>query len=227
VLTSAAQVQKSLGDKEKAGAYLERARSLKREPGIWSGMAHLAWHGLTKGYLKIYHRLRIEGAKHLPAEPPFILIANHSSHLDAVILGSALSRRVCGRVFPVAAGDVFFETPALSLLSAQILNALPMWRKNCGPHALAELKQRLVEEPCGYILFPEGARSRDGSLKPFKAGLGMIVPGGEAYITFKPNLIDDRGRIDDEATREFLQDFVSRFAALVARHARPAAHVAA
>jgi 1-acyl-sn-glycerol-3-phosphate acyltransferase len=156
---------------------VERARSLKREPGIWSGLAHLTWHSLAKGYLKLYHRLGVDGIAHLPSEPPFILIANHSSHLDAIVLGSALSRRVCGRVFPVAAGDVFFETPALSLLSAQVLNALPMWRKNCGPHALAELKQRLVEDPCGYILFPEGARSRDGSLKPFKAGLGMIVAG--------------------------------------------------
>ena len=78
-------------------------------------------------------------------------------------------------MFPVAAGDVFFETPALSIFSSQFLNALPMWRKHCGPHALAELKKRLVEEPCGYILFPEGARSRDGALKRFKAGLGMIT----------------------------------------------------
>jgi chromate reductase len=64
-------------------------------------------------------------------------------------------------------------------------------------------------------------------LRSVMAGLGMIVLGGEAYITFKPNLIDDQGRIDDEATRKFLQDFVSRFAALVARHARSAADVAA
>ncbi len=156
---------------------LQRARSLKREPGVWSSLAHLAWHRLAKSYLKIYHRLSVEGTEHIPTGPPFILIANHSSHLDAIVLGSALSRRLCSRVFPVAAGDVFFETPALSLLSAQVLNALPMWRKNCGPHALAELKERLVEEPCGYILFPEGARSRDGNLKPFKAGLGMIVAG--------------------------------------------------
>jgi 1-acyl-sn-glycerol-3-phosphate acyltransferase len=156
---------------------VERARSLKREPGIWSSLTHLTWHSLAKSYLKTYHRLCVEGTEHLPAEPPFILIANHSSHLDAIVLGSALSRRLCSKVFPVAAGDIFFETPALSLLSAQVLNALPMWRKNCGPHALAELKERLVEEPCGYILFPEGARSRDGGLKPFKAGLGMIVAG--------------------------------------------------
>jgi 1-acyl-sn-glycerol-3-phosphate acyltransferase len=52
---------------------------------------------------------------------------------------------------------------------------LPMWRKNCGSHALADLKQRLVEEPCGLILFPEGKRSRDGSLGPFKPGLGMLI----------------------------------------------------
>jgi chromate reductase len=64
-------------------------------------------------------------------------------------------------------------------------------------------------------------------LRSVMAGLGMIVLGGEAYITFKPDLIDDQGRIDDEATRKFLQDFVSRFAALVARHARSTAGVAA
>jgi 1-acyl-sn-glycerol-3-phosphate acyltransferase len=154
---------------------VERARSLKRESGIWSTIGHLVWHGLAKTYVKVYHGLSIEGTEHLPAAPPFVLIANHSSHLDAIVLGAALSCRLCDQVFPVAAGDVFFETPALSLFSSQMLNALPMWRKNCGPHALAELKKRLVEEPCGYILFPEGARSRDGSIHRFKAGLGMIV----------------------------------------------------
>jgi 1-acyl-sn-glycerol-3-phosphate acyltransferase len=161
---------------------VQRARSLKRESGIWSNLAHLTWHLLAKGFLKTYHRLTIQGSEHLPENPPFILIANHSSHLDAVILGAALPCRLCDRVFPVAAGDVFFDTPARSLLSAQILNALPMWRKKCGPHALAELRQRLVEEPCGFILFPEGARSRDGTLQRFKAGLGMITAGTPAPV---------------------------------------------
>jgi 1-acyl-sn-glycerol-3-phosphate acyltransferase len=156
---------------------VERARSLKRESGIWSTCGHLAWHSLSRLYVRVFHRLSIEGTSNLPAAPPFILIANHTSHLDSIALGAAMPAKWCDRLFPVAAGDVFFETPARSIFSSQMLNALPMWRKHCGPHALAELRDRLLGEPCAYILFPEGTRSRDGSLQHFKAGLGMIVAG--------------------------------------------------
>jgi chromate reductase len=41
--------------------------------------------------------------------------------------------------------------------------------------------------------------------------------GGEAYISFKPGLVDSNGRITDENTRQFLQAFVDRLAALLAR----------
>ncbi len=136
---------------------VDRARSLKREPGIWSWCGHLAWTGLVKSYTRLYHRLEVAGREHLPQSPPFVMIANHTSHLDAMVLASAIPLRHCGCVFPVAAGDVFFEDPARSLFSAQFINALPMWRKNCGPHALGELRNRLIHQPCAYILFPEGA----------------------------------------------------------------------
>jgi 1-acyl-sn-glycerol-3-phosphate acyltransferase len=154
-----------------------RARSLKRESGLVSTAGHLTWRFCTLAFFKAYHRLSIDADECLPTEPPFVMIANHTSHLDALVLASVLPYRLCDRVFPVAAGDVFFNTPAVSLFAATMLNALPMWRKNCGSHALAELRERLVEEPCGLILFPEGARSRDGSLQPFKAGLGMLIAG--------------------------------------------------
>jgi len=58
-------------------------------------------------------------------------------------------------------------------------------------------------------------------LRPIMTGLGMILLGGEAYITFKPNLIDSDGNIGDETTRKFLQDFIGRFADLVTRLSRP------
>jgi 1-acyl-sn-glycerol-3-phosphate acyltransferase len=156
---------------------IERARSLRREPGLVSNLGHRACHDLARIYFRLYHRMTVEGREYLPTEPPFVLIANHASHLDALALAAALPRQLCSRVFPVAAGDVFFETPMTSLASAFFLNALPMWRKRCGPHALADLRAKLVGEPCGYILFPEGTRSRDGRMQAFKAGLGMLTAG--------------------------------------------------
>ena len=93
------------------------------------------------------------------------------------MLAAPLPWRLRDRVFPIAAGDVFFETPMMSAFSAFFLNALPLWRKKCGPHALKELRDKLLEDPCVYVLFPEGARSRDGKMLPFKKGLGMLVAG--------------------------------------------------
>ena len=60
-------------------------------------------------------------------------------------------------------------------------------------------------------------------LRSVMTGLGMILLGGEAYVTFKPNLIDEHGAIGDDTTNKFLQDFVDRFAHLVARLAPVAA----
>ncbi len=54
-------------------------------------------------------------------------------------------------------------------------------------------------------------------LRSMMTGLGMTLLGGEAYVTFKPNLIDEHGNIGDESTRKFLHDFVERFATLVGR----------
>ena len=64
-------------------------------------------------------------------------------------------------------------------------------------------------------------------LRSVMLGLGMTLLGGEAYVTFKPNLIDDHGNIGDETTQKFLQDFVDRFAMLVARLAPAAERSAA
>ena len=104
-----------------------------------------------------------------------VLAANHCSHLDALALGAALTPRHRERALPIAAGDVFFRTKVTSTFSAIVLNALPMWRKNCGPRALADLRLKLQEERAIFIIFPEGGRSRDGSIMPFKHGLGMLV----------------------------------------------------
>jgi 1-acyl-sn-glycerol-3-phosphate acyltransferase len=120
--------------------------------------------------------LRIEGREHLPQTPNFVLVANHASHLDTLVLGSALNLNLRNFLFPLAAGDVFFQVPAMAAFSAGVVNALPIWRKNegCG-RAIKDLRQRLLEEPTIFVLFPEGTRSRDGQMASFKPGIGMLV----------------------------------------------------
>jgi len=153
----------------------ERFRSVRRESGLLESFAHHACFSLIRSYFAIAHRLTIIGRKNLPAHGPFVLAANHCSHLDALTLGAALAPHHRERAFPIAAGDVFFQTKITSTFSAIMLNALPMWRKNCGPHALAELRRKLQEEKAIFIIFPEGGRSRTGSMSHFKHGLGMLV----------------------------------------------------
>ena len=64
------------------------------------------------------------------------------------------------------------------------------------------------------------------NLRTVMLGLGMTLLGGESYIQFKPNLVDEAGNVTDENTKTFLQGFVDRFATLVERLA-PAAQRAA
>ena len=64
-------------------------------------------------------------------------------------------------------------------------------------------------------------------LRSVMVSLGVILMGGEAYVTFKPNLIDEHGNIADESTQKFLQGFVDRFATLVERLAPAAKRSAA
>jgi 1-acyl-sn-glycerol-3-phosphate acyltransferase len=161
---------------------LIRYRNPLREHGLVSSVLRLLWWSGVRLFLGIVNRLEIRGKKHVPPRGPFVLVANHESHLDALVLACAVPLSLRDQLFPLAAGDVFFETPAIAAFAAHLLNALPVWRRNAGRHGLADLRKRLLEEEGVYILFPEGGRSRDGAMKPFKPGIGMLVAGTPAAV---------------------------------------------
>ena len=54
-------------------------------------------------------------------------------------------------------------------------------------------------------------------LRQILGDLGALAMGGEAYITYRPGLIDEAHTISDESTRRFLQAYVDQFVALAAR----------
>jgi 1-acyl-sn-glycerol-3-phosphate acyltransferase len=156
---------------------LERSCSLRRESGLVDSLARLAvWSGVHTA-LRLLHNLKVHGAEKLPTKPSFVMVANHASHLDAFVLGSALPLAWRDYVHPLAAGDVFFERWATAALATSLMNARPVWRRRPGSHEVNTLRQQLQAGDCIYILFPEGGRTRDGSMMPFKPGVGMMVAG--------------------------------------------------
>jgi 1-acyl-sn-glycerol-3-phosphate acyltransferase len=155
----------------------ERHRSTFRESGVIETTMRLIWWSGVRLSFKLYHRIEFHGQENLPASPSFVIAANHGSHLDALVIGAGLPLRLRDQMFPLAAGDLFFQVPAMAAFSAMALNALPVWRKNCGKQGLQDLRQRLVTDKCVYILFPEGTRSRSGEMASFRSGLGMMMAG--------------------------------------------------
>ena len=80
----------------------QQLKSVRREGGLVNAITHLGWASFVAVYLKLAHRLSVEGREHLPLSGPFVLVANHASHLDSLVLASAVSWRLQNRVFPVA-----------------------------------------------------------------------------------------------------------------------------
>ncbi|WP_159995215.1 lysophospholipid acyltransferase family protein [Roseomonas sp. 18066] len=156
---------------------IDRLRSQGRETGLGSLAAQGVWRRMVRGYLAVAHRLVVEGRENLPPAPPYVLIGNHSSHLDALTLSSVLRGAAARRGYALAAGDFFFSSGASSAFAAYAVNALPVWRRRTTRKELNMLRDRLVEDSLVYILFPEGTRSRDGAMAKFQPGLGTLVAG--------------------------------------------------
>jgi len=157
-------------------------RSHKREPGLLSVMGHALWLGCVRAYLKTAHRLQVTGGAHLPADAPFVIVGNHTSHLDVLSLTASLTHRLAHRATALAAGDVFFRTTRSAMFAAAALNALPIWREETTLADLAFLRLRLMEDRMVFILFPEGTRARDGVMKRFRPGLGAFVAGTDIPV---------------------------------------------
>ncbi len=155
----------------------ERLRSIRRETGLIGAAGRFLWWAAARGILRAGCSLTVRGGENLPLQPPFVMISNHASHLDSPVLAAALPLGWCDRTFALAAGDTFFMSRATAALATGMLNALPIWRGRTRPEHMDLLRSRLVERQSVFILFPEGTRSRNGALAPFKSGLGRLVAG--------------------------------------------------
>ncbi|MEK7469978.1 MAG: lysophospholipid acyltransferase family protein [Planctomycetota bacterium] len=161
---------------------VDRLRRFPREPDMLVyGARALAAIAIRVG-LRVWHRLEISGRENLPAEGAFVMVANHSSHLDTLALLSALPFSRLHNAFPAAAADTFFTSVPRIALATIAINALPFHRKTRQKRSL-DLCRGLLGNPKNVlILFPEGTRSATGEIGEFKPGIGLLLAGSDIPV---------------------------------------------
>ena len=115
-----------------------------------------------------YFRISYVGAHHIPATGGMVLACNHLSNLDPVLLAA-----VCPRQINYLAKAELFRIPLLGWLIRQY-GAIPLRRTASDPEAI-RLAECVLEQHHVLALFPEGSRSRDGRLKPFRFGAARLA----------------------------------------------------
>jgi long-chain acyl-CoA synthetase len=130
-------------------------------------LLRLAYYFLFRTLL----RLETRGLQHLPSRGPYLICPNHQSYLDAFVLASTLPFRVWRNLFFVGYSVIFTNRPMK--LIAQLTNIVPV---DPDAHLLRAMKTGAYGLRSGHILciFPEGARSFDGSLQEFKKGAAIL-----------------------------------------------------
>jgi 1-acyl-sn-glycerol-3-phosphate acyltransferase len=104
-----------------------------------------------------------------------IYFANHTSHLDAVVLWSALPAEIRNLTRPVAAKDYWGKTPWKRFLACSF-NAMLIDRKEIKVHqSPVDLMIREIEDIYSLIVFPEGGRAEDGTMGEFKSGIYYLA----------------------------------------------------
>jgi 1-acyl-sn-glycerol-3-phosphate acyltransferase len=166
------------------------------------------------------------------ADAQRIYFGNHSSHLDFLVIWSALPPRLRSRTRPVAGRDYWDESGVRRFLASNVFRAVLIDRHGGSPDvqsARAAVERMALEmgRQDSLIVFPEGTRSVNGEIGPFKSGLyhlsrakpdtelipvhlenlNRILPKGEALpvpmlsrVTFGPPL----STMGDETKEAFL-----------------------
>jgi 1-acyl-sn-glycerol-3-phosphate acyltransferase len=119
--------------------------------------------------------LRIAGGHHLPKTGPALIIANHQSYFDPLMIGL-----VARRPLVYLARRTLFRNPIFAAL-IRSLNAVPIDQEGVGKEGIRTILEQLqLGKP--VVVFPEGGRTPDGKIQPLKPGIHLLIRRTQAPI---------------------------------------------
>jgi long-chain acyl-CoA synthetase len=187
-----ASILKNLGDireladhlkrKPPTGARKESSRSKEKDKDeaetitLPPAITEISKKGLTAAQRWFYNDVldpQIKGKASIPQHTNFIVVANHSSHLDMGLVKIALGDQGKNLV-ALAAADYFFDNKVKRTIFENFTNLVPMERKGSLRKSL-NWSLHLLQQGYNVLVFPEGTRSRTGRMKKFQRGVGHLA----------------------------------------------------
>jgi len=123
----------------------------------------------------IFLGLNVRHAQRMPKAGPAIIVANHNSHLDTLVLTTLFPLKLLPSIRPVAAVDYFTKSKTLAWFTTHIINAIFIDRDlTASRDPLSDVHGALAQGDI-VILYPEGSRGEPERLATFKGGVARLA----------------------------------------------------
>ena len=126
-------------------------------------------------FFKLFYGIKIKGVNLIPRKAPVLIVSNHQSYYDPVILGMQVRRPL-----RFAAMVPLFKVKPLAFIM-RLFHTIPLEREGPDKSAYKEILECLKRNEIA-VLFPEGSRTPDGNLQPLKTGFARIAIRSNAKI---------------------------------------------
>lgn len=121
---------------------------------------------------RVMYRFKVSGDEHIPSTGAAVLVCNHVSYVDAVLLMAASPRPIRflmdHRIFKIPVMGWFFKL-------AKAIPIAPKAEDEAAYNAAFEAANNVLKEGDLLAIFPEGGITKDGELQPFKSGITKIL----------------------------------------------------
>jgi 1-acyl-sn-glycerol-3-phosphate acyltransferase len=135
------------------------------------------------------------GRERLPKTGPAIVVANHASHVDTLLMLTIFPARTLAKVRPAAAADYFLKGPVIGGFSRHVIGIVPIARDRvaAGEDVLAPAREALAAGDI-VVVFPEGTRGDGEEMAKLKNGVARLAQAfPEAPVT--PVWLQGAGRV--------------------------------
>ena len=145
-------------------------QSLSLRPTRMRWAVHVFMYVVLHILLPLYFRYWVRGRKHIPQTGPILIVVNHASHLDPLLIGAVCFRRM----FRYMGKEDLWKGSRTFRFMMENLGAFPVRRGAADRDALRYASD-LLDAGQALVLFPEGTRTRDGSIGEAQPGVAMIL----------------------------------------------------